>query len=223
MRYFARTGRRVGREQRTGMCAVASGSWTIHRAASDYRRKVRSSSATDGRRRHLGAVNAGTIPRHDRRPHPRPMSNLHQMLVQVVESLADAPSCAVARTSALVSTGWYLGRAVYLEPTGCASARGDDDLQPRVRTSSRRRKCTPHAGRCAAAAAATPAQLGAGDPGRAPHAPGQPRAAAAWRDRPRLARVLAAAGPVADLRKSSCSRSAPSVDALAGALPSRTR
>jgi iron(II)-dependent oxidoreductase len=62
-----------------------------------------------------------------------PLSNLHQMLVQVVESLPDVDANRQFHP-ALYPPAWYLGRAVYLE-TYLLRERvsGDADLSRRVR------------------------------------------------------------------------------------------
>ena len=80
-----------------------------------------------------------------------PLSNLHQMLVQVVESLADAELRRCPHP-ALYPPGWYLGRAIYLETYWLRERlAGDDDLTRRVRHIFAKGACTP-----AAAAALLP-------------------------------------------------------------------
>jgi iron(II)-dependent oxidoreductase len=74
-----------------------------------------------------------------------PLSNLHQMLVQVVESLPDAE---VRRSPhpALYPPGWYLGRAVYLETYWLRERlAGDADLSRRVRHIFGTGACAPAA------------------------------------------------------------------------------
>jgi iron(II)-dependent oxidoreductase len=74
-----------------------------------------------------------------------PLSNLHQMMVQVVESLPDAE---VRRSPhpALYPPGWYLGRAVYLETHWLRERlAGDADLSRRVRHIFGAGACAPAA------------------------------------------------------------------------------
>ncbi len=74
-----------------------------------------------------------------------PLSNLHQMLVQVVESLTDAEIRRCPHP-ALYPPGWYLGRAVYLETYWLRERlAGDDDLTRRVRQIFAKGACTPAA------------------------------------------------------------------------------
>jgi len=71
------------------------------------------------------------------------LSNLQQMLVQLVEGLPDA---ALRRSAhpALFPPGWYLGRAVYLETYWLRERLvGDDDLTRRVRHIFAKGACTP--------------------------------------------------------------------------------
>lgn len=71
------------------------------------------------------------------------LSNLQQMLVQLVEALPDA---ALRRSDhpALFPPGWYLGRAVYLETYWLRERlAGDDDLARRVRHLFARGACPP--------------------------------------------------------------------------------
>jgi len=71
------------------------------------------------------------------------LSNLHQMLVQLVESLPDADLRRSAHP-ALYPPGWYLGRAVYLETYWLRERlAGDDDLTRRVRHIFAKGACTP--------------------------------------------------------------------------------
>jgi len=72
-----------------------------------------------------------------------PLSNLHQMLVQVVESLSDAELRRSPHPE-LYPPGWYLGRAVYLETYWLRERlAGDDDLTRRVRHIFAKGACTP--------------------------------------------------------------------------------
>jgi len=74
-----------------------------------------------------------------------PLSNLHQMLVQVVESLPDGDLRRCPHR-ALYPPGWYLGRAVYLETYWLRERlAGDDDLTRRVRHIFAKGACTPAA------------------------------------------------------------------------------
>jgi gamma-glutamyl hercynylcysteine S-oxide synthase len=74
-----------------------------------------------------------------------PLSNLHQMLVQVVESLTDSDLRRCPHPS-LFPPGWYLGRAVYLETYWLRERlAGDDDLTRRVRHIFAKGACTPAA------------------------------------------------------------------------------
>jgi iron(II)-dependent oxidoreductase len=71
------------------------------------------------------------------------LSNLQQMLVQLVEALPDA---ALRRSAhpALFPPGWYLGRAVYLETYWLRErVAGDDDLTRRVRHIFAKGACAP--------------------------------------------------------------------------------
>jgi iron(II)-dependent oxidoreductase len=72
-----------------------------------------------------------------------PLDNLHQMMVQVVESLSDGELRRCPHP-ALYPPGWYLGRAVYLETYWLRERlAGDDDLTRRVRHIFARGACTP--------------------------------------------------------------------------------
>lgn len=74
-----------------------------------------------------------------------PLSNLHQMLVQVVESLPDTDLRRCPHP-ALYPPAWYLGRAVYLETYWLRERlAGDDDLTRRVRHLFAKGECTPAA------------------------------------------------------------------------------
>lgn len=74
-----------------------------------------------------------------------PLSNLHQMLVQVVESLSDA-ELRRSPHPALYPPGWYLGRAVYLETYWLRERlAGDADLTRRVRRLFAKGACAPAA------------------------------------------------------------------------------
>ena len=71
------------------------------------------------------------------------LSNLQQMLVQLVEALPDA---ALRRSPhpALFPPGWYLGRAVYLETYWLRERlAGDDDLTRRVHHLFAKGACAP--------------------------------------------------------------------------------
>jgi iron(II)-dependent oxidoreductase len=71
------------------------------------------------------------------------LSNLQQMLVQLVEALPDAELRGSAHP-ALFPPGWYLGRAVYLETYWLREwLAGDDDLTRRVRHIFAKGACTP--------------------------------------------------------------------------------
>ena len=74
-----------------------------------------------------------------------PLSNLHQMLVQVVESLPDSDLRRCPHP-ALYPPGWYLGRAVYLETYWLRERLGGDDgLTQRVRHIFGTNACPPAA------------------------------------------------------------------------------
>lgn len=71
------------------------------------------------------------------------LSNLQQMLVQLVEALSDAALRCSAHP-ALFPPGWYLGRAVYLETYWLRERlAGDDDLTGRVRHIFAKGACAP--------------------------------------------------------------------------------
>jgi iron(II)-dependent oxidoreductase len=74
-----------------------------------------------------------------------PLSNLHQMLVNVAESLSDAELRRSPHPE-LYPPGWYLGRAVYLETYWLRERlAGDADLTSRVRHLFAKGACTPSA------------------------------------------------------------------------------